>query len=64
MRLAIDEWRFRDFSLTLRLATGIPNRASGKPVGDGQVYTSVAFDDINRGDIDLSTGLSNARRRT
>jgi hypothetical protein len=59
--LAIDDWRFRDFSLTLRLATGIPNRASAKPMGDGQVYTSVAFDDINRGDIDLSTRLSNGK---
>ena len=52
-------WAFEDLSLTLRLATGIPNRASGVPMGDGQVYSEVAFSEINRGDVDLHTTLAN-----
>jgi len=52
-------WMFEDLSLSLRLATGIPNRASGAPMGDGQVYSEVAFSEINRGDLDLSSTLVN-----
>src|SRR3954469_126180 len=55
------DWTFKDLSLTLRLATGIPNRASARPMGDGQVYSSVQFGEINRGDIDLSTSLTNRK---
>jgi hypothetical protein len=56
-RISARGWTFEDLSLTLRLATGIPNRASGIPMGDGQVYSEVAFSEINRGDLDLSTTL-------
>ncbi len=59
--LSAGGWDFKELSLTLRLATGIPNRSSAVPMGDGQIYTSVAFDDINRGDIDLSTRLTNRK---
>ena len=59
--LSVSDWAFRDVSLTLRLATGIPNRASARPMGDGQVYTQVEFGEINRGDIDLSSRLTNRR---
>jgi hypothetical protein len=58
-RLSIGGWRFADLSLTLRLATGIPNRNSAVPMGDGFVYSEVRFSEINRGDIDLSTSLTN-----
>jgi hypothetical protein len=59
--LHVDEWFFKDVSLTLRLATGIPDRSSARPMGDGQVNSSVQFSEINRGDIDLSTRLTNRR---
>jgi len=52
-------WQFEDVNLSFRLATGIPNRSSARPMGDGQVYSEVSFSEINRGDIDLSTSLSN-----
>lgn len=58
-RLSIRDWSFEDLSLTLRLATGIPNRNSAVPMGDGHVYSEVRFSEINRGDIDLSARLSN-----
>jgi hypothetical protein len=54
-------WRFDDLSLTLRLATGIPNRASAVPLRDGSVYSQVRFDEINRGDVDVSTSLTGPR---
>jgi hypothetical protein len=59
--LSVADWNFRDLSLTLRLATGIPNRLSAVPMGDGQVYSQVNFGEINRGDIDLSTRLTNSK---
>jgi hypothetical protein len=59
--LSAGDWFFKDLSLTLRLATGIPDRSSAQPMGDGQVYTKVRFSDINRGDIDLSTRLTNRK---
>lgn len=59
--LTTGRWRFDDLSLTLRLGTGIPNRASAKPMGDGMVYSEVRFSDINRGDVDLSTSLTDMR---
>ncbi len=58
-RLSIRDWSVEDLSLTLRLATGIPNRKSAVPMGDGQVYSEVRFSEINRGDIDLSARLRN-----
>jgi hypothetical protein len=60
-QLSIGGWAFKDLSLTLRLATGIPNRNSAVPMGDGQVYSEVQFNDINRGDVDLNTTLSNRK---
>jgi hypothetical protein len=52
------EWTFQDFSLTLRLATGIPDRSSVKPLRDGLVYSEVHFPQIDRGDINLNTTLT------
>jgi hypothetical protein len=57
--LNIGNWRFDEINLSLRLGTGIPDRTSGVPMGDGTVYSRVNFSEINRGDIDLSTTLSN-----
>jgi len=61
--LATGGWSFGDLSLTLRLATGVPNKNSGVPMGDGQVYSEVRFSDINRGDVDLHTTLSDSKAR-
>lgn len=61
--LSVSDWIFKDVSLTLRLATGVPNRASARPMGDGQVYSQVDFPEINRGDIDLSTRLTDGKAR-
>ena len=58
-QISAGDWAFKDLRLTLRLATGVPNRASAVPMGDGQVYSSIQFSEINRGDIDLSTRLTN-----
>jgi hypothetical protein len=60
-QLSAGDWAFKDLSLTLRLATGIPDRGSAVPMGDGEVYSRVSFSEINRGDIDLSTRLTNRR---
>jgi hypothetical protein len=57
------EWEFKDLSLTMRLASGVPNRERTAPMGDGEVYTDVQFDSIHRGDIDLSTSLVNKRNQ-
>ena len=54
-------WTFENVSLTLRLATGIPNRNSGKPMGDGEVYSEVRFSDVNRGDLELRSELKSMR---
>ena len=56
-QISAGDWAFKDLRLTLRLATGVPNRASAGPTADGQVYSEVQFGEINRGDIDLSTTL-------
>lgn len=60
-RLQTGPWMFQQFSLSLRLATGIPNRSSAKPMGDGVVYTEVKFPEIDRGDIDLSAALQHMK---
>jgi hypothetical protein len=56
-------WLFEDFSLTLRLASGVPDLRSPAPMGDGQVYSEVRFKEVNRGDLDLSTTLSRRAER-
>jgi hypothetical protein len=58
-RLSIGDWRFQELNLTLRLASGIPNRDSEVPYGTGTIYTEVAFSEVDRGDIDLHTTLMN-----
>ena len=46
--------------LSLRLATGIPDRASAVKQNNGTtVYTRIEFDDIDRGDINLNALLTN-----
>lgn len=55
------DWSFSDLSLTLRLASGIPNRKSAVSMGDGAVYTDVAFSGVDRGDISLSSTLQGKR---
>lgn len=57
--LRVDSWLLEDINLTLRLGTGIPDRASAVPMTDGYVYSRVSFNEINRGDIDLSTTMTN-----
>jgi len=57
--LSTHGWQFEDLNLTFRLATGIPNRNSGVPMGDGLVYSEVRFSEVNRGDVDLSSTLTN-----
>lgn len=52
---------FEQVNLTLRLASGIPNRNSAQPMGDGVVYTEVRFPQVDRGDLDLSATLTNRR---
>lgn len=56
-QLSLGKWIFDDLNLTMRLATGIPNRNSATPMGDGMVYSKVSFSEINRGDIDLNVRL-------
>ena len=56
-------WKFQNVAVTLRLASGIPNRLSARQMGDGQVYTDVQFSEIDRGDLDVSTTLTNRRRQ-
>ena len=58
-QLEASGWMFNDLSLTMRLASGIPNRNSAVPQGDGEVHTEVQFPSVDRGDIELSTSLTN-----
>lgn len=53
------DWVFSDITFTMRLATGIPDPKSVEPMGDGQIYTRVDFNAIDRGDLSLSTTLLN-----
>ena len=59
--IALGAWGLDALNLTMRLATGIPNRASAQPMGDGSVYTEVAFAEVDRGDIDLSASFGNRK---
>lgn len=52
-------WKFETLDLTMRLASGIPDRNSAVAQGDTKVYSRVAFDGIDRGDIQLNTSLFN-----
>ena len=45
----------------MRLASGIPDRNSAKPLGDGQIYTEVRFPQIDRGDLDLSATMTHRK---
>lgn len=54
-----DSWKFQTLNLSLRLASGIPNRNSAVTRNGTTFYTDVAFDGIDRGDIDLNTNLTN-----
>ena len=56
------DWKFQELNLTMRLASGIPKRDSARRMGDGFVYSEVAFKGVDRGDIDLSTSLTNRRQ--
>ncbi|HUG39989.1 MAG TPA: hypothetical protein VMM12_05875 [Longimicrobiales bacterium] len=56
------DWKFQELNLTMRLASGIPKRDSARPMRDGFVYSEVAFKGVDRGDIDLSTSLTNRRQ--
>lgn len=60
-QLSLGKWMFDDLNLTLRLATGVPNRGSATPMGDGMVYSQVNFSEVNRGDIDLNVRLYNPK---
>ena len=59
--LRLGDWKFEEVNLTMRLASGNPDRNSAVPMGDGEVYTTVEFPEIDRGDIDLSTTLTNSK---
>jgi hypothetical protein len=60
-RFSTGSWMFEQFNLTLRLASGILDRTSAKPMRDGIIYTEVRFPQVDRGDIDASTTLKNNR---
>jgi hypothetical protein len=60
-KLQTGPWTFEQFSLSLRLATGIPNRSSARSMGDGMVYTEVKFPEVDRGDIDVSAALQHTK---
>lgn len=51
-------WQFETVSLTLRLATGIPDKSSVQTIDGRTIYSRVAFDGIRHGDLDLNTTLS------
>lgn len=52
---------FEQVNLTLRLASGIPDRNSATPMGDGIIYTQVQFPQVDRGDLDVSTTLTHRK---
>jgi hypothetical protein len=61
--LGVRGWAFQGVSLTMRLATGIPDPKSAKPMGDGSVYSDIRFQHIDRGDLNLNTTLMNRQRQ-
>lgn len=56
-------WEVQDLCFTMRLATGIPDPNSAKPLGNGKIYTSVAFSSIDRGDLDLNASFRGPKAR-
>jgi hypothetical protein len=58
-----DGWSWNAVRLSLRLATGIPDRASAVTVQNSTVYTLVEFEDIDRGDINLNTLFTNVNQQ-
>ena len=58
-----DGWYWRKMQLSMRLATGIPDRGSAVPQGGHLVYSRVQFDEINRGDLNLNTQFTNTNHQ-
>jgi hypothetical protein len=51
-------WTFRQVDLTLRLATGIPDRNQTELRGSRSVYSQVRFNEVERGDLNLNATLT------
>lgn len=56
-QLSIGEWDLQFVNLTMRLATGIPDRSSAVPSTNGQIYTRIEFPEIQRADLGASLHL-------
>ncbi len=54
-------WSWNQIRLSLRMATGVPDKNSGVTNGGSTVYTRIEFEDIDRGDIDLNALFSNTK---
>jgi hypothetical protein len=54
-------WTWNHMRLSLRMATGIPDRGSAVTRDGTTVYTRVEFEDIDRGDINLNALFSNRK---
>ncbi len=50
-------WRWKEMSITLRMATGIPDKTSVVTEGASTFYSRVEFPEIDRGDIDIRASL-------
>jgi hypothetical protein len=56
-------WNWRNLSLSLRLASGIPDKGSVVAQGNQSFYTKVEFSGIDRGDINLNATLTKNNRQ-
>ena len=56
-------WSFSQVRLSLRMATGVPDRTSAVTRDGTTIYTRVEFDDIDRGDINLNALFSNTKQQ-
>jgi hypothetical protein len=58
-----NRWSWNQMRLSLRMATGIPNRNSAVTKDGTTIYTQIEFEDIDRADINLNALFSNINQQ-
>lgn len=56
-------WRFDHISLTMRLATGIPEQTSVVNLAGHKFYSRIDFQGVDRGDLNLNAGFGRGDQR-
>jgi hypothetical protein len=56
-------WYWSQIRLSLRMATGIPDRSSAAAKDGTTIYTRVEFEDVDRGDVNLNALFGNIEQQ-